>query len=90
MSEISSLRLSVVAHFLAALRTNVALLIVLGLLFLTYLFLTIAELSGGVTLTTQIGGWLGIATTLVAWYTALADMLNSANGAFRLPMGQIG
>jgi uncharacterized protein len=76
--------------FLAALRTNVALLIVLGLLFLTYLFVTIAELSGGSTLTTQIGGWLGIATALVAWYTALAEMLNPANGAFRLPMGQIG
>lgn len=76
--------------FLAALRTSVALLLVLGLLFLTYLFLTIAELSGGSTVTTQIGGWLGIATALVAWYTALADMLSSANGAFRLPVGHIG
>jgi uncharacterized protein len=76
--------------FIGALRTNVALLIVLGLLFLTYLFLTIAEISGGSTVTTQIGGWLGIATALVAWYTALADMLISANGAFRLPLGHIG
>jgi uncharacterized protein len=76
--------------FLAALRTNVALLAVFGLLFLTYLFLTIAELSGGSTLTTQIGGWLGIATALVAWYTALAGMLSEANGAFRLPTGEIG
>lgn len=76
--------------FLAALRTNVALLVVLGLLFLTYLLLTIAELSGGSTVTTQIGGWLGIATALVAWYTALADMLSSAHGAFRLPVGPIG
>jgi uncharacterized protein len=76
--------------FLAALRTNVALLLVLGLLFLTYLFLTIAELSGGTTVVTQIGGWLGIATALLAWYTALADMLISANGAFRLPLGHIG
>jgi len=76
--------------FLAALRTNVALLSVLGLLFLTYLLLTIAELSGGNTVAMIIGGWLGIATALVAWYTALAEMLTSANGAFRLPVGHIG
>jgi succinate-acetate transporter protein len=37
-----------------------------------------------------IGGWLGIACALVAWYTALADMLRSATGAFKLPMGWIG
>jgi succinate-acetate transporter protein len=58
--------------FLAALRTNVALLVVLGLL-----FLTIAEVTGGNSVTTQIGGWLGIATALVTWYAALADMHSS-------------
>jgi succinate-acetate transporter protein len=76
--------------FLGALRTNVALLCVLGLLFLTYLFLTIAGFAGGNTVLTQIGGWLGVATALVAWYTALADLLHSGNGAFRLPLGEIG
>jgi succinate-acetate transporter protein len=76
--------------FLAALRTNVALLLVLAFLFLTYLFLTIAQLAGGNSVTTVIGGWLGIITALVAWYTALADMLASANGAFRLPVGHLG
>jgi succinate-acetate transporter protein len=75
--------------FLASLRTNVALLVVLGLLFLAYLFLTIAEL-GGTTVATQIGGWLGIVTALAAWYLALAEMLSSAHGAFRLPIGAIG
>jgi succinate-acetate transporter protein len=76
--------------FLAALRTNVALLLVLAFLFLTYLFLTIAQLAGGNLVTTVIGGWLGIITALVAWYTALADMLTSANGAFKLPVGHLG
>ncbi|HLI05160.1 MAG TPA: acetate uptake transporter [Ktedonobacteraceae bacterium] len=76
--------------FLAALRTNIALLLVLGFLFLTYLLLTIAQLMGGNLVTTMIGGWLGIVTALVAWYTALADMLVSANGAFRLPVGHLG
>lgn len=75
--------------FLAALRTNVALLLVLGFLFLTYLFLTIAQLSGGNTVTTVIGGWLGIITALIAWYTALADMLVAARGAFSLPVGHL-
>ena len=70
--------------FLAALRTKLALLVVLGLL-----FLTIAEVTGGSTVTTQIGGWLGIATALVTWYAALADMHSSAHGAFGLPVGPI-
>jgi len=76
--------------FLASLRTNLALLFVLGLLFLTYLFLTIAELAGLNTVLMQIGGWLGIATALAAWYTALADLLHSGNSVFRLPLGEIG
>lgn len=76
--------------FLASLRTSVAFLIVLGLLFLSYLLLTIGELAGGNVGALIIGGWLGIITALVAWYTALAGMLDSAHGVFRLPMGQIG
>lgn len=75
--------------FLGSLRTNLALLIVLALMFLSYLFLTIGELAGGSVVLLVIGGWLGIATALVAWYTALAEMLRSADGAFKLPMGWI-
>ncbi len=76
--------------FLASLRTNLALLFVLGLLFLTYLFLTIAELAGLSTVLMQIGGWLGIATALAAWYTALGDLLHAGHSVFRLPLGEIG
>lgn len=76
--------------FLGALRTNVALLTVLGLLFLTYLLLTIAEFASGNSIVTAIGGWLGIVTALAAWYTALADLLHAGNGAFRLPLGHLG
>lgn len=75
--------------FLGSLRTNLALLIILALMFLSYLFLTIGELAGGSVVLLVIGGWLGIATALVAWYTALADMLRSTDGAFKLPMGWI-
>jgi len=76
--------------FLGSLRTNIALLIVLLLMFLSYLFLTIGELAGANVVLLIIGGWLGIVCALVTWYTALADMLRSAAGAFKLPMGWIG
>lgn len=76
--------------FLGSLRTNIALLIVLALMFLAYLLLTIGELAGASTVPLIIGGWLGIVCALVAWYTALAGLLHSANSMFRLPMGPIG
>lgn len=76
--------------FLGSLRTNLALLIVLLLMFISYLFLTIGELAGANVVLLIIGGWFGIVSALVAWYTALADLLRSATGAFKLPMGWIG
>jgi len=73
--------------FFGTLRSNMALIAVFGFLFLTFLALTIAELGGGSTFGT-IGGYLGIITALVAWYTALAGVLAStANAAFTLPVG---
>src|SRR5215471_7216414 len=65
--------------FIATLRISGALIAVFGLLFLTFLCLTIGFLGGGSTLTTwvPIGGWLGIVTALVAWYAALAGVLAS-------------
>ncbi len=82
--------------FLGALRSNLALLGVFGFLFLTYVALTIGFLnapgtSGSIGLTwVQIGGWLGIVTALVAWYTALAGVLASSKSAFQLPVFPIG
>jgi len=75
---------------LASLRTSLAFLVTLGLLFLAYLLLTIGELAGGVTGLFIAGGWLAILAALAAWYTALASILRSADGAFRLPVGLIG
>jgi len=51
---------------------------------LTFLALTIGFLGGG-TLWIQIGGWLGIITALIAWYTALAGVLASSKSVFALP-----
>ena len=73
---------------LGTLRTTGALVAVFFFLFLTFLALTIGWWVdwGGTSGTTwiQIGGWLGIATALVAWYTALAGILASAK-MFNLP-----
>lgn len=69
--------------FLGTLRTNLALIGVFFVLFLTFLALTIGWLGGGPAgggLTwVNIGGWLGIITALLAWYTALTSVAPSLN-----------
>jgi uncharacterized protein len=77
--------------FLGTLRTNLALIAVFFLLFLTFLALTIGWLggvpmAGSSSLTwVKIGGYLGIATAVVAWYTALAALLEAGPSIFKLP-----
>jgi len=67
--------------FIGTLRLNIALMVVFGLLTLTFLALTIGWLAGVGTGTfttwVGIGGWLGILTAIAAWYTALAGVLSS-------------
>jgi succinate-acetate transporter protein len=69
---------------LGALRTNMALIVVFALLFVTYILLALGEFGAG---TGQLGGWLGILTALAAWYTALAGLLSSGKSVFTLPVG---
>ena len=77
--------------FLGTLRSNLALMAVFFFLFLTFLALTIGWLNGlptpgsGALTWVNIGGWLGIITALLAWYTALAGILESGRATFRLP-----
>ncbi|HEV2236780.1 MAG TPA: acetate uptake transporter [Ktedonobacterales bacterium] len=71
---------------LGAYRRNGALLAVFVALFLAFLALTIGFL-GTNTRWIQIGGWLGIITALLAWYTALAGIMTSvSNGKIALPV----
>jgi succinate-acetate transporter protein len=72
--------------FFGTLRANMALITVFGLLFLTFLALTIGELapSNGAHV---LGGYLGVLTALAAWYTALAGILASSKSVFTLPVG---
>lgn len=75
--------------FLGSLRTNVAMLLTLLLLFLAYLLLTIGQLASANVVLLAIGGWLAIVTALVGWYTALASMINTSSSSYKLPMGWI-
>ncbi len=56
-------------------------------MFLSFLLLTIGELAGASAILLVIGGWLGIVSALVAWYVALAGMVNGGHSVFRLPTG---
>jgi uncharacterized protein len=72
--------------FLGTFRSTMGLIAVFFFLLLTFIALTIAEFSG-VAIWGQIGGWLGIITAALAWYNALAGLLNATNAAFKLPVG---
>lgn len=63
---------------LGSFRTNGATAAVFVLLFLTFLLLTIGAF-GNATMT-QWGGYLGILTAIVAWYTAMAGVLAGVSG----------
>ncbi len=75
---------------LGSLRTNIAMILTLLLLFLAYLLLTIGQLANANTTLLAIGGWIAIVTGLVGWYTALASLVDSTNSPYKLPMGWIG
>src|SRR4051794_23160825 len=60
--------------FVASLRTSGAIMAVFGLLALTFLFLCIGKYADSTTWT-KVGGWLGLATAVVAWYTSFAGVL---------------
>ncbi len=69
---------------IGTLRSNLALIGVFFFLFLTFLALTIGAL-GAAPAFSILGGWLGIITALVAWYTALAGLLTTVKAPFVLP-----
>jgi succinate-acetate transporter protein len=73
-------------QFLSGLRTSITQIVTVALLFLFYLLLTIGELAGGNTTLLMIGGWLGVLTGLVAWYTAFAGLLGANKSVFHLPV----
>jgi uncharacterized protein len=73
---------------LGTLRSNIALIGVFLFLFLAFLALTIGDFAGSASITV-IGGWLGIITAIIAWYTGLAGILAAGKSAFTLPVGPL-
>jgi hypothetical protein len=77
--------------FFASLRTTGAIALVFLLLAITFIFLGIGNsaLAGGTATingTVKLGGWLGLATAVAAWYTAIAAVLESTYGRVVLPV----
>jgi uncharacterized protein len=72
-------------------ETNTALFVTFLLLFVTLIVLCIGNFNAGSALlptgTIKFGGYLGIATALVAWYTSAAGMAAGIGGKLRLPVG---
>lgn len=75
---------------LATFRINGGLVAVFVALFITFLLLALGALQGNSSLT-QIGGYLGIVTAILAWYVALAGILSAASGGkWNLPVFPMG
>jgi succinate-acetate transporter protein len=77
--------------FFASLRTTGAVALVFLLLAITFIVLGIGNsaLAGGTATingTVKLGGWLGIATAIAAWYTAIAAVLESTFARTVLPV----
>ena len=77
--------------FFASLRTTGAVAIVFLLLAITFIVLGIGNsaLSGGTATingTIKLGGWLGLATAIAAWYAAIAAVLESTFARSVLPV----
>jgi succinate-acetate transporter protein len=72
-----------------ALRVNLAVFLVFLTLGVTELLLMWGNFSGtGGKEILHWGGWLGIITALVAWYTSAADVITSMRGRAFLPVGR--
>ncbi|HEY8319752.1 MAG TPA: acetate uptake transporter [Amnibacterium sp.] len=69
----------------AALKTNLALIAVFAFLTLTFFALGIGAAANAEGLS-HLGGWLGIITALLAWYTSFAGVTNSTFKRVVLPV----
>ena len=72
-----------------SLQVNMAVFLVFLTLQLTEVFLAIGNFAdngtGGLS---QFGGYIGIITAFVAWYTSMAGVANGLNGRIRIPVGK--
>lgn len=69
----------------ASLRTTAAVALVFLLLTATFFVLGIGDANGDDSIV-KIGGWLGIATAIAAWYASFAAVVNATFGRILLPV----
>jgi uncharacterized protein len=75
--------------FIAALRTDLVLVVIIGLIFIGLVLLSIgvgASQSG----LTEAGGWVTLAFAVLAWYHAAGDIITATFGQKILPVWPIG
>jgi uncharacterized protein len=72
---------------LMATQVNAAVFGVFLFLELTEIFLAIGNFATNVTIS-QVGGYLGLVTALVAWYTSAAGVSAGMGGRIQLPVGK--
>jgi len=70
--------------FIASLRTTGAVALVFLLLAITYIVLGIGN-AGGTSGIVKLGGWIGLATALAAWYASFAEVTNATFGRVVFP-----
>src|SRR5437660_6384824 len=63
--------------FFASLRTTAAIALVFLLLAATFILLAIGDMGSIHTSITHIGGYVGLATAIAAWYASFAAVINS-------------
>jgi uncharacterized protein len=71
--------------WVASFRTNAAVNLVFLLLAITFFVLGIGDAAGNDTVS-KLGGWLGLATAVAAWYASFAGVTNSTFGRTMLPV----
>ncbi len=71
--------------FVASLRTTGAIALVFLLLAITFIVLGIGN-AGGSSGTIHLGGYIGLATAIAAWYASFAGVLNGTWGRVVLPV----
>jgi succinate-acetate transporter protein len=70
--------------FIASLRTTAAIALVFALLAVTFVVLGIGDAGGNESIT-KLGGWIGLATALAAWYASFAEVTNATWGRTVFP-----
>jgi uncharacterized protein len=75
--------------FVASLRTTAAVALVFILLAVTFIVLGIGN-AGGHSGIVKVGGWIGLATAIAAWYASFAQVTNATFGRTVFPMRTLG